>query len=90
MNIKQKVPFNPMVRMVSLGEHGGSSAAGLLTTISIGIISLSLRQVAKDTVTAVYTRALLTNRAHMPIRNGPADRGLIRSIIDRIDPVKTF
>lgn len=49
-----------------------------------------LRQVGVGAGTAVYTWALLTNHAHIPIRSGPEDRGLIRSVIDRIDPVKTF
>ncbi len=49
-----------------------------------------LRRVAEGTGTAVYTWVSLINHAHIPIRSGPADRGLIRSIIDRIDPVKTF
>jgi hypothetical protein len=49
-----------------------------------------LRQVSEDTGTAVYTWALLNNHAHIPMRSGPVDRSLIRSIIDRIDPVKTF
>jgi len=51
---------------------------------------MRLRQVSADTGTTIFTWALLCYPAHIPIRSGPADRGLIRSIIDRIDPVKTF
>lgn len=48
-----------------------------------------LRQVPEDTG-AVYTWALLNNHAHIQMLGGPANYGFIRSIIDRIDPVKTF
>ena len=53
-------------------------------------VNKRLRQAAEDTGTAGYTWALLTKHAHIPVRSGPADRGLIGFVIDRIEPVKTF